>query len=179
MCVESSFPNVTILDKALLDNYFEKELSLTSICDVPLSENIEQHEVSGDYLSKYRADLQQLLFERLIASLQDVNFNISAHVAEGRYLNMALPVTHEQFTTLDRQSNIFLQVNSTRRGIIPPHVEVFAPNTDLYANKLYLKMRPIEAQYVESEDKYRLMLVKTATYFYDECVALRPAKTKN
>lgn len=179
VCVESSFPNVTILDKALLDNYFEKELSLTSICDVPLSENIEQHEVSGDYLSKYRADLQQLLFDRLIASLQDVNFNISAHVAEGRYLNMALPVTHEQFTTLDRQSNIFLQVNSTRRGIIPPHVEVFAPNTDLYANKLYLKMRPIEAQYVESEDKYRLMLVKTATYFYDECVALRPAKTKN
>ena len=176
--VESSFPNISILDKDLMDKYFDSELSSSSICDVSFADNIEQHEVSGEYLSKYQTDLLNLIYQRLVAFLQDIDFDISAHVAKNKFANLALPVTHELFSRFDRQSNIFMQINSTRRGVIAPRVEVFTTGVDVYANDLYVKMRPIEANYIESNDRYRMMIVKTSTYYFDECVALRPAKTK-
>ncbi len=174
VCIESSFPNMTILDKELLDSYFEEELSQTAVCDVPLTENIEQHEVTGEYLSNYRTNLQTQIFERLLTSLREADFDISAHVAKDRFSNMAKVLTREHFGRLDRQSDIFIQIDSSRRGMVGKIVLLLAPSVDQYGNDLEVKMHPIAAQKIESDDRYRMMLVKIATYFFDECVALRP-----
>lgn len=179
VCMESSFPNITILDKSLLDTYFEEKLSKTTICDIPLSKNIEQYEISGEYLSKYQINIHNILFNRLKES---IDFNMSVHIVEdGKYCDIALPVTSDYFSRLDRQSEIFMQIDtssSSRRGVVTNNVMVLSSKMNVYGNGLAQKMRPLIATTIDSDDQYRLMFVKTATYSYDECVALRSINAK-
>lgn len=175
-CIESSFPTTTILDKQLLNQFFEQELLTSKDCDLALTKNIERYQISNNYLSKYFENLQQELFDKLLSSDKIANFNISAHMFDNRHQDIALPITRELLCRLERNADIFMQVDTSQRGIVSNNRILLAPNIEDFGNVLSLKMRPNVVSVLADDNNCRLMLVKTATYLYDECIALRSVK---
>ena len=130
-CFESRFPNISVLDKERLDNYFETELRNSGVCDVDLCEDITNHQISTDYLLEYKNNLKKKLSSQLINHLEELSFNLSEHVADGKFSNLIKEIDLDLIDKWQYQSNIFLHVESNERPIIIPNNIVFGYNSNL------------------------------------------------
>lgn len=172
----SCFPNISILDKELVDKYFEDEICNSKVCDIDLCKDLDNHQISAEYLSEYKNDLKKELTSRLIALLEKISFNISEHVASGKFSNIVKDVDGALINNWHTQANIFLHVKSNDRPIITPNNIVLAPNLNIVHKLLSKKLEKMYALFVESDDNYKMTLVSVITLKFEECVALHDAE---
>lgn len=170
-CFESRFPNISVLDKESLDNYFETELRNSGVCDVDLCEDITNHQISTDYLLEYKNNLKKKLSSQLINHLEELSFNLSEHVADGKFSNLIKEIDLDLIDKWQYQSNIFLHVESNERPIIIPNNIVFGYNSNLIGNKLSNKLR--NATFEDYDDRYNILLTSVVTLSFDECVVFK------
>ena len=174
----SKFPNISLLDRGILDKYFNDSLKSSEVCAMDICENIENYEISAEFLSKFKSDFSAEIMRRLIKSLEKVDFNMSAHLVENAYDKMAKKVTPTELNALNYQANVFVHLNLQNRGDVAFSRVLFAPDLDSYRIELIQKTSAVCSMpdYLPSEDKYRMTLLAVASLFYDECVLLRGNK---
>mgnify|MGYP003294714173 CR=1 FL=1 len=169
----SAIPTISLLDKSLIDNYFELNLKNSEICNIDLCEDIANHQISADYLSSYKNIMKQKLKDRLLSELDNINFNISNHVANKFHSQVAKEVTSEVIDDWYNQSKIFLHIMSTERAIIPIEYMIIAPNLEIYKQGLVSKLSTSHnPTLINSEDKYQMAMIQMAALSVDECVIL-------
>lgn len=175
MDLDSRFPYISLLDRAILDAYFDERLSQTDVCDIDLCDGIDNYQISGEFLSQFKKDFTEKLLQRLVKSLDKVEFNISSHVSGSSHGFMALPVTPAMLTSLNYQSNIFVHLDLRDRGDVAFNRMMFAPCLEEFENELRYVTSTIcgMPDYRLSNDKYRLTLATTASLYYNECALLR------
>lgn len=168
----STFPNISILEKGLMDKYFETEISNSKVCDIDLCKDLDNHQISAEYLSEYKNNLKKELTSRLMNLLEKISFNISEHVICAKFSNLAKEIDTELINNWHNQANIFLHVRSNERPIITPNNIVFAPNLNNVQMQLSKKLEKMYASFVESDDNYKMTLASIITLKFEECVAL-------
>ena len=175
MDLDSRFPYISLLDRDILDKYFDEHLSHTNVCDVDLCDGIDNYDISGEFLSQFKSDFTAKLLDRLVKSLETVDFNISSHTSCNSHANMAKVVTPDVLQQLSYQSNIFVHLDLRERGDVAFNRMIFAPNLDEYENELRVATCALcsVSDYRSSEDRYRLTLATTASLNYSECAQLR------
>lgn len=175
MDFSSKFPNISLLDRRILDSYFEIALKDSYVCGKDLCENIDGYEISAEFLGRFKSDFTRDITNRLMKSLESVDFNVTSHVAENSHAMMAKPVTVNELDSLNYQANVFVHLNLQKRGDVAFSKAVFAPDIEVHSTKLTLvTSRPLGIpDYRLSDDKYRMMLVSVASLYYEECEMLR------
>jgi C1A family cysteine protease len=168
--IKSRFPNITIQDKDLMDQYFQNNICETDICEVNLSQDINKHEIAADYLTNYKVNLKKNLQQQLTEHLEKINFNISDHAVANTYKELALPITNETFAEWMRKANTFLQINSTTSGVLPTRHYIFAYKMNEVQNQLSNKVNRIYPTMVTSQDKYKMTLLSVTPLNFEECV---------
>lgn len=165
-------PYISVLDKAKLDKFFEEKVKESSICEIDLCKNISQHTIDADYLSTFKKQMRQELKAALVKKLEDIEFSITAHVADNSFSSIAVDIDTEFIRNLMHQSKMFLHIQSTNtdRAIINTSDLIFAPDIDKWQGKLSRKFNGIYPEYIKSEDKYRITLMRMVPLYFSECV---------
>lgn len=174
MNFNSCFPNITLLDKNLLDVYFEEVLRNSQVCNIDLCADITNHQISADYLSEYQNNLKRELKDRLLSHIDTtVSFNISEHVANDEFSNLSKPTDMKMIDDWQRQANVFVHVRSNERPMLIPNNIVFAHDYSTYSNKLYGKLSKIQPSFEEYDDKYKMTMLSIIALSFEECVVFQ------
>lgn len=171
--LNTAFPDTSLLSAELLDRFFDKNLKTDPELCIDLCTNISQYSITSESLSKYKETLIRQVIDKLLARKEVREFDISDHIANNAFADIAQEVNRKLVTALDEQSGIFLNVNSQQRGVIVPSTAVFAPSLGKYRDSIRKKLGKYSEPYYESADKYCLTFLKTATVWFQECVNLK------
>ena len=164
------FPETSLLSAELLDEFFDRSLKNDPELCVDLCANISQYNITSESLSKYKETLMRQVIDSLLSRKEIREFDISNHIANNTFADIAMEVNRKLVTALDEQSGIFLNVNSQQRGVIVPSTAVFAPSLGKYRDSIRKKLGKYSEPYYESAGKYCLTFLKTATVWFQECV---------
>ena len=171
--LEAVTPNTSILSTEILDDFFNKKLKESIAFEIDFCEGIENHKIEEGYLKDYK----EMLFNKIVKNLLTIkelqDFDISAHTVDNRFSDIAKPITRDLVDDVDNKSDLFLNISSNERGIIVPSTGIYASSLNLYKDNLRKKLGKYSEPYFESNDKYRLVFLKTATLWFKECVMLK------
>ena len=166
-------PNNSLLNKEILDMFFENKLKNNEAFEIDLSRGIEDYVITENYLKTYKEQLFDKIAENLITYPALSDFDISAHVVDNRFSEIAKEVTRNLIDDIDDKSDLFLCVSSSERGEIIRSTGIYAPSLNLYRENLRKKLGKYSEPYFESTDKYRIVFIKTATLWFKESVVLK------
>jgi C1A family cysteine protease len=167
-------PNTSLLSKDVLDKFFENTLRNDDQLKIDLSEGIENHMITEEYLKSYKDSLFDKIAIALLSCRVLKEFDISAHITDNQFSKIAIEVTRELIDGMDTRSDLFLNISSSERGEIIRSTGIYVPSVNVYKEKLRKKLGKYSEPYFESNDKHRMVFVKTATLWFRECVMLRP-----
>ena len=172
---EQVFPKISLLEKSKLDKYFAATIvDLPEIKEFNLCEGIEKYKVQSNFINEFKNSITLDIKEKLIEQLEKIKFDISAHIAEDKFSELASEVTPQYIVNMGSQANVFVRINLKKRGDMPIGKILLAPSLSLYELKLRDMIVPYcgVQNFCELEDNYRIMLVTTASLKYEECVLL-------
>ncbi len=175
MSFEQVFPKISLLEKSKLDKYFASTVvNLPEIKEYNLCEGIEQYKVQSTFINEFKNTITTDIKAKLVEQLEKIGFDMSSHIANGSFVELATEVEPQIIVNMGNQANIFVRINLKKRGDMPIGRILLAPN--LGQNELQLRDKIVPYCGVQSfgelEDNYRVMLVTTASLKYDECVLL-------
>jgi len=176
LSLETNLPNTSLLQKDILDAYFNNKLRQNEIFDIDLCEDIDNHKIEKDYLKEFKERLFDKIAKHLFSVLTLLNFDISAHIVDDRFSEIAKSITRDLVYKMDDKSDLFLNISSSERGEIIRSTGIYASSLNLYRDNMRKKLGKYSEPYFETNDKYRLVFVKTATLWFKECVMLKPKK---
>jgi C1A family cysteine protease len=174
--LETATPNTSLLNADILDAFFNDKLKEDAAFDIDLCEGIENHKIEEGYLKRYKETLFDHIARNLLAVKELHDFDISTHAVNNRFSGIARPITRNLIDDVDNKSGLFLNISSNERGIIVPSTGIYAPSLNLFKDDLRKKLGKYSEPYFESNDKYRLVFLKTATLWFRECVNLKSEK---
>jgi len=179
----SSFPNIMLLNQSSLDKYFYDVLCKNiELCSVDFSKDIENHEISLDYLSEYKQDLVNELKDRLLIWLEKkVDYSVSSHAAEvpNKYQPLLQDVSDMMLGDWKQQAKIFLQINSHERPDITLNNVVLASNIQEIGQRLLVRLARLNLHnLVETDELYKMTLISTITLKFEECVMFQNQENK-
>lgn len=175
--VELSFPNIGMLCREKLDTFFDEEIGDSFVQEVDLCENINDYQMSAEFLAVYQADVKEKIQKRLLDKLNAMLLDVSEHVASNKYTNMMKEVDVQLLTDWNRQAGIFLHVRSNERALITTDNNIFASSLNVTRHNLLRRLQSMDISSIEeTNDRYRITLLRVATLSFDECVALKPCK---
>ncbi len=172
----SHIPNASVLDRRLLDKFFESHLQNKEDFSIDFMENIQQHEISENYLSEYQKELRNQVVAQLMSEPYLKDFDMSLHMATDKYADMVKPIMSspsEETISVDdvkRRSDIFMHVRPTGRGVIMPSTYLFAPNCQQYERQLRQKIGPGIDSYLPCNNRDRITFLQIVNLYFDECV---------
>ena len=172
---EQVFPKISLLEKSKLDKYFATTIvDLPEIKEFNLCEGIEKYKVQSNFINEFKNSITLDIKEKLIEQLEKIKFDISAHIAEDKFSELASEVTPQYIVNMGSQANVFVRINLKKRGDMPIGKILLAPSLSLYELKLRDMIVPYcgVQNFCELEGNYRIMLVTTASLKYEECVLL-------
>jgi hypothetical protein len=172
---EQVFPKISLLEKTRLDKYFLNTIvNLPEIKEFNLCEGIEKYKVQSNFINEFKSTITTAIKTKLIEQLEKIYFDISSHVVNQKFAELAAEVDAQTIVNMGNQANVFARINLKKRGDVPIGKILLAPNLGLYELHLRDKIVPYcgVQNFIELEDNYRMMLVTTASLKYDECVLL-------
>lgn len=167
---ELPLPYISVLSNDKLDAYFDVKLKNSMVCNIDLCEDLENHVIGLEYLSEYKKNIRKVLKEHIVNNLENMEFNLTSHVAENQYADVAVDINTDFVRDWVEQSLLFVQINSKDRAVINSSTLVFAPDVDRWRINLSRKFNGIYPDYINSENKYRMTLFRMASLSFDECV---------
>ena len=150
--------------------FFENHLKNDPELLIDFCANIAQYKIRPESISEYKDSLVQKVIDALLARREIKEFNISSHIVSNAFSGIASEISRELIANLDKQSGIFLNVNSKERGVIVPSTAIFAPSLGFYRDEMRKKLGKYSEPYFESTDKYSLTFLKTSILMFGECV---------
>lgn len=172
--LESHFPNVELVDKPLLDAYFENTIKGQNVCDVNLCQSLEKYEITTEFLSQFKKDLNIEILTSLINHLDNKEFNISQHIVSDDFTGVAKAVDGQILEALNRQAGPFVHQHLALRGNVIPSIYIFTYDQASNDNALRNKLSSIDYSNIFStENRYAMTLVKVMALQYDECRLLK------
>jgi hypothetical protein len=171
--LETITPNASLLNKEVLDKFFEDKLKGNKMFEIDLSDGIEKHTVTEDYLKAYREKLFNKITKNLLSCSALSEFDISAHIVDNSFSEIAKEVTRNLIDDIDNKSDLFLRISSNERGEIIRSTGIYVPSLNIFRDNLRRKIGKYSEPYFESNDKCRLVFIKTATLWFKECVNLK------
>ena len=175
MSFEQVFPKISLLEKTRLDKYFANTVvNLPEIKEFNLCEGIEKYKVQSSFINEFKNAITTAIKTELIEQLAKNCFDISSHIVNNNFVELAAEVDAQTIVNMGSQANVFARINLKKRGDMPIGKILLAPNLGLYELQLRDKITPYcgVQNFIELEDNYRMMLVTTASLKYDECVLL-------
>lgn len=169
--LKTTFPDTSLLSAESLDDFFENYLKNDSELLIDFCANIAQYKITLDSLSEYKDALVQKIIDALLARREIKEFNISSHIVNNAFSGIASEISRELIANLDKQSGIFLNVNSKERGVIVPSTAIFAPSLGSYRDEMRKKLGKYSEPYFESADRYSLTFLKISILMFSECVS--------
>lgn len=172
----SHIPNTSVLDRKLLDKFFELHLQNKEDFSIDFMDNIQQHEISENYLGEYQKELRNQVVIQLMSEPCLKDFDMASHMATDKYVDMIKPITlspSEGAISVDdakRRSDIFMHVRPTGRGVIMPSTYLFAPNCQQYERQLRQKIGPGMDSYLPCSNRDRVTFLQIVNLYFDECV---------
>ncbi len=170
-CVlDTPLPDTSLLSAEKLDVFFENYLKEDPDLHIDFCEDIDKYKITEESLKVYKDSLVEKVVTKLLARKELSDFNIASHIVDNTANDIAQEIDRKLVVTLDEKSGIFLNVSSSERGIIVPSTAIYTPSMNQYRDTLRKKLGKFSEPYFESEDKYRLTFLKTATVWFRECV---------
>ncbi|MDR1582803.1 MAG: C1 family peptidase [Prevotellaceae bacterium] len=171
--LETTTPNTSLLSAEILDAFFDNKLKENTDFEIDLCEGIENHKIEEEYLKNYKETFFNKIIKKLLLIKELKDFDISAHTVDNLFSAIAKPLNRDLVEDVDNKSGLFLHISSNERGIIVPSTGIYTPSLNLYKDSLRKKLGKYSEPYFESNDKYRLVFLKTATLWFRECVHLK------
>ncbi len=174
--LQSAVPNTTLLNKEILDQFFETNLKNDPTLEIDFTKNLNQHQISDEYLKKYQNELQDEIIKRLISNSRLKEFNITEHIVSETFTDIAQKVSsYSENETISlenvkRQSDIFMHIRPIQRGVIMPSTYVIAPSCQQYEHSLRKKIGHGGDSYLESSQTYNLTMLQIMCLQFNECV---------
>ena len=174
--LQSAVPYTTLLDKDILDAFFEKELKNSPDFTIDFAEDLGLHQITEEYLMQYQTQLRDKIMTLLATNKRLADFNISAHIVADEFADIARKVSpsaagNEVSTdNVKRQSEVFMHVRPTQRGIIMPSTYLIAPDCQKYARQLRQKFGYGLDTFLTSDNACRLTMLQIISLKFDECV---------
>lgn len=170
--LDLQMPHTSILDREILDRYFEETLSDDDICDVNFCENIENYQIDESYVKQYIKELTLKIQQRMANHKDIAEFNIQTHISQntGSQIAKAIRTTIKvedgeiSLPNLIRRSGHFVHTNSVERGVIPELSYSFMPEGG-------------NADYM-IENPYMAIYMKVVCLECDECVMFQKKNDK-
>lgn len=165
---ELPLPYISVLDSDKLDSYFDSRLKVSSVCDIDLCKDIENHVIDLDYLSEYKKGIRKVLKKQLVEALNDMGFNLSSHITENKFNEVAVEINPNIIKGWVEQSRLFVHIRTNNRTLVDYLTLVFA--NDANNNEQAIKDMVNDAYVVASDDRYRITMMRFASLSFDECV---------
>ncbi len=172
----SAVPYTTLLDKSVLDGFFETDIKNDSDFEIDFSDELEQHKNTEEYIKMYKTSIRDKIIMKLINNQRLNAFNIADHIIGDAYSDMARKVVSlpddnsVSLENVKRQSEIFMHISPVQRGIIIPSTYIFAPKSNYGDHKLRQKVGHSFDEYLPSTDKSCLVMLQIMYLQFDECV---------
>ena len=152
--LDLEMPHTSVLDKNILDKYFEEHLFDDDVCSINFCENIESHQIDAEYVKQYLKDMTMKIKDRLAHHKDIVEFNIDSHItsnsgaAIAKAIKNAVKVADDEVSlqNLVRRSGHFVHTLSVTRGVIPELSFTFKPGG---AQTSYITDNPYLAIYMK------------------------------
>lgn len=173
--LQSSVPYTTLLDKAVLNDFFENHVKNDPNFAIDFSENLEQHRNTEDYLVDYQENIRNKIVSRLVTHPRLQAFNITEHMVSDTFADIARKVVSRgdnatiSLENVKRQSDVFMHINPLYKGVIMPSTYVIAPICQQQDNKIRQKVGYGFDTYLPSADGYCLVLLQIMSLQFDEC----------
>ncbi len=176
--LQSEVPYTTLLDRRILNAFFEKNIACDSDFNIDFSENADKHKNTEEYLTSYQDEIKNKVFAHLLSHPRLTGFNIAEHIASNAFCDIAKEVVPRGDTSavsledVKRQSEVFMHVNPTNRGMIQPSTYVLAPDSGQSDIKqLQDKIgRGFGTSPLKSTDMYSVVFLQIMGLKFDECV---------
>ena len=172
----SVIPDFDLLDQAILDSFFERQIKDKPEFFIDFSENLDQHDNSEEYLRRYQEAISEKVTKALLGHPRLNEFNITDHIVSDTFTDMAKQVvqrsddgTEISLNTVKCQSDIFMHINSHERGLISPSVYVITPSAQQNAGGLRKKFGRGVDSWLSSDNAYRMVMLQIVCIGLDEC----------
>lgn len=172
----SHIPTTSLLDQRKLDGFFEAHLQNKENFSIDFMENIQRHEISENYLNEYQKELRNQVITKLMSEPCLTDFDMSAHIALDKYADMLKAVMSSpvdgavSIEDIKHQSDIFMHIRPTRRGVIPPSTYLFAPASQQHEQQLRQKVGRGIDSYLPCTNRDRVTFLQIVNLYFDECV---------
>ena len=166
-------PEISLLDFASLDQFFDSEIKGRSEFEIDFCHDLENYSIDQEYLKQYKNTLSESMIDKLSGIQPLAEFNISEKIAEPNKTQIGKIVDRNVLDKANDMSDMFLHIDSLERGIILPTLNVFAPSLTLFQNKLERQFERYSPLLFESFQQFEMVFIKVSSLKFDECVALR------
>lgn len=175
--LQSSVPYTTLLDKTILDKFFETAIMSDPSFEIDFSDGLEQHRNTEDYLMGYQNNIRNKIIGRLVAHPRLKAFNITEHLLSDAFEDIARKIVVRgdnetvSLENVKRQSDIFMHINPIAdRGIVMPSTYIVAPVLTQQESKMRQKVGCGFDTYLPSTDPYCLVMLQITCLKFDECI---------
>ena len=169
---EDHIPVVSLLDFKSLNDFYDTQMKDRSDFIIDFLENLGQRSIDTNYFKEYKEALTTKIITKVLSLPSLKNFNISEHLVSPREYAVGKLITRELLDKINKMSDVFLHIDSIEQGVIIPSVNVFAPSLNEYYVNLQQTFDRFDAMLTETSLMFELVMVKSATLSFKECVAL-------
>lgn len=173
--LRSAVPYTTLLDKQILDSFFDTNIKNDPTYELDFSENLDKHQNNDAYLAEYKTDTRDKIMTQLMNNQRLSGFHIGTHITGDAFADIAKKVVTRDgvngvsMENVKRQSEIFMHINPLQRGVIMPSTYVMSPSGQQSSNALRQKVGNGFDTYLQSVSGSRMVMLQIMYLQFDEC----------
>lgn len=173
--LQSAVPYTTLLDKQILDKFFENNIQNDPNYEIDFMEDLEKPQNTEESMVAYKAMICDKIVTQLMRNPRLNAFHIAEHIISESFSDIARKVVSKggdngiSMENVKRQSEIFMHINPLQRGVIMPSTYVLAPFFQQYDHRLRQKVGHNFDTYLQSTATNRLVMLQIMCLQFDEC----------
>lgn len=175
LAIHSAVPFTTVLDKTIMDKFFESSIKNNPDFEFDFSNDLDKHQNTQEYMAEYKSSICDKVRMQLLENSRLKAFHITEHIISDAFSDIAMKIVQKgsenaiSMENIKRQSEVFMHINSLQRGVIMPSTYVMAPFTQQYEYKLRQKVGHNFDTYLQSSAVDRLVMLQIMCLRFDEC----------
>ena len=164
-------PIFSLLNKQLLDKFFEESLSHDSSCEIDFSAAVKQQAMTDDDLSALRQSLIDITMHNLYNHYDVSRFNITDHIAHNP-VSWVIPVNGDLSNECARQADLFIHFSAQATPDIVCSEYILSHHASDCAIQLSEKFRHL-TRVCNTDDQYHMTYITITTLKFSDCEALK------
>ena len=167
--IELDQPNISLLDKEKLDNFYENVISKDPIFEVDFSKDMNEYRIDEEYLKTYKEKLISTILYKILTHHDVKNFNITRHaIGDGVKIDWVKDIDRAVTTSWTKMADIFIQLSKNTDPSMQCSEYLFAPDASNYTNAIHNKINGFYRD-LEINENFIMVYVKIATLRIEDC----------